>query len=712
MASIIEGYSYDIFISYRQKDNKYDGWVTTFVDNLKRELEATFKEDISIYFDENPHDGLLETHNVDKSLEGKLKCLVFIPIISQTYCDPKSFAWQHEFCSFNKMAKEDQFGRDIRLTGGNVASRILPVKINDLDPEDKAVLEDELGGVMRAVDFIYKEPGVNRPLTPDDDEKNNLNKTKYRNQINKVANAVKEIIKGLKYPGEKAQTEKSKITETKTIRQKIPWIKITVPAAILTVLLIVGLFILPSVIKKSPGGSSSIGKSIAVLPFDNLSNDPQEYFSVGIVDEILDNLFKVGGLKVIARTSSARFKDTNLSLKEIARELGVATIMEGSIRRDQNNVRITVQLIDARTEAQIWSEIYNKDISDIFSIQSEVAQAVARKLKATITPEARRLIEKKPTNNIDAWNDYLQGRYYWGKLTRQDMDSALLYFVQAKEKDPGFALAYAGIAHVWAGRRQLEISKPSEATPKAEEAIMKALELDSTHSDIYYILGTHLVWGKFDWEGGDKAFKKALEMNPNNAEAHAYYSHLLNIVAQSVLAMEHIETALSLDPKSSLIKALYGIDLLFIHKYDDAVKAFQDALSLDPAQGAAAGNISLALYYAGREEEAFKTMVKVFKNPGVIKAIEEGYAEGGIPGAHKKLADLFVERSKTVPVSAMSLAHLYSIGGDTDNAIIWLEKAIEERNPNSPYVLSPIFDPLRSDPRFQELCSRMKLPYK
>ena len=149
MSSIIEGYNYDIFISYRQKDNKYDGWVTEFVDHLKRELEATFKEEISVYFDINPHDGLLETHDVDASLKDKLKCLVFIPIISQTYCDSKSFAWQHEFCAFNKLAKEDQFGRDIRLSSGNVASRILPVKIHDLDPEDKTLLENEMGGVLR-----------------------------------------------------------------------------------------------------------------------------------------------------------------------------------------------------------------------------------------------------------------------------------------------------------------------------------------------------------------------------------------------------------------------------------------------------------------------------------------------------------------------------------------------------------------------------------
>ncbi|HLP72396.1 MAG TPA: hypothetical protein VK155_05790 [Bacteroidales bacterium] len=200
MPSIFKGYEYDIFISYRQKDNKYDSWVTEFVTNLRKELEATFKEEISIYFDENPHDGLLDIHNVDKSLAPKIRCLVFIPVISRTYCDPKSYAWQNEFCLFNKLANEDQYGRDIRLSGGNVISRILPVKIHELDPEDKEAIENELGGVLRSIDFIYRESGVNRPLKPADIKYDNQSKTDYRNQVNKLANAIKEIIGSLKNP--------------------------------------------------------------------------------------------------------------------------------------------------------------------------------------------------------------------------------------------------------------------------------------------------------------------------------------------------------------------------------------------------------------------------------------------------------------------------------------------------------------------------------
>jgi hypothetical protein len=213
MASIVPAFEYDIFISYRHNDN-LDGWVTDFVQNLEKELRSTLKDSLTIYFDKNPHDGLLETHNVDKSLEGKLKCLIFIPIISQTYCDTKSFAWQHEFVTFNKLASghfpspsgegghrsDEGFGRDIKLTNGNFASLILPIKIHDLDAEDKSLIENEIGGALRAIEFIYKEAGVNHPLKPTDNKTDNQTKTDYRNQVNKVANAIKEIITALKSP--------------------------------------------------------------------------------------------------------------------------------------------------------------------------------------------------------------------------------------------------------------------------------------------------------------------------------------------------------------------------------------------------------------------------------------------------------------------------------------------------------------------------------
>jgi Tfp pilus assembly protein PilF len=199
MASLIPDFKYDIFISYRQKDNKYDGWVTVFVDYLKRELEATFKEEIGVYFDINPHDGLLETHDVDASLNEKLKCLIFIPVISRTYCDPKSFAWEHEFKAFVEQASHDQFGLKIRLPNGNIANRVLPVRIHDLDITDIKICESVIGGGLRGIEFTYKSAGVNRPLRSNEDHPHdNLNKIYYRDQINKVANAIDEIMRSLK----------------------------------------------------------------------------------------------------------------------------------------------------------------------------------------------------------------------------------------------------------------------------------------------------------------------------------------------------------------------------------------------------------------------------------------------------------------------------------------------------------------------------------
>jgi formylglycine-generating enzyme required for sulfatase activity/dienelactone hydrolase len=217
MASIIPGYEYDIFISYRQKDNKYDGWVTEFVDNLKMELEATFKEEVSVYFDINPHDGLQESHDVAASLKQKLRSLICIPIISLTYCDPKSYAWEYEFKTFIEQASHDRFGLKINLPGGNVANRVLPVRIHDLYPEDVRLFESTLGGVLRPIDFVYRETGVNRQLRPkDDDVIKNPNQILYRDQINKVAHAIRDIIEGIKSVEYRRQDQEEEVNQEKS----------------------------------------------------------------------------------------------------------------------------------------------------------------------------------------------------------------------------------------------------------------------------------------------------------------------------------------------------------------------------------------------------------------------------------------------------------------------------------------------------------------
>jgi len=455
-------------------------------------------------------------------------------------------------------------------------------------------------------------------------------------------------------------------------------------------------------------------KSIAVLPFTIPGNDTtQEYISYGLVEEILNRLCRIGNLKVISHTSSARFGKSGLSLKEIARELGASAILEGSVQKSGNKMRITVQLIDAKTDTHLWSDKYDNTLSDIFSVYSEVAQSVARELNAVINPEEKQLIEKRPTKNMEAWEAYQKGVLFHSRLSRNDLETALHYFELAIEKDPDFALAYAGICRVWRGWEQMGIISSSEATPKAEAAVTKALELDTTYSEIYHALGGLMTWSKWNWKAGEAAFIKALELNPKNADAHSTFSHLLMILGRSDEAMKHIETAVELDPFNPKILSFYGGVLGDAGRYDDAIKAYQKALDLNPTQGVA-GNIIGALYASGREEEAVEMQKNLWGNdPELLKAFEEGYDEAGWPGANKKVGDLFVKRSEIIYVAPGRIASFYAQAGDIEKAIYWLQRAYKEHGPNLPYAFGPKnYILLKDDPRFHELAGKMNLPYK
>ena len=712
MASLIEGYEYDIFISYRQKDNKHDGWVTEFASYLKGELESAFKEEVSVYFDINPHDGLLETHDVEESLKNKLKCLVFIPIISRTYCDPKSFAWEHEFKAFVDQASKDQFGLKVKLPNGNVASRVLPVSIYDLDPVDVKLCESLLEGPLRGVEFIYAEPGVNRPLKPDDDEKINLNKTKYRNQTNKVGNAIKDVITAIRlYNPQKEEVSQGihkPVSEPRKNYIKI----ITTGLVIILAIVILGIFLIPKLVNPSV----QIEKSIAVLPFKNDSpNDSTTYFINGIMEDILTNLQTIKDLRVIYLTSVEEYRNPTKSIAEIAKELNVNFIVAGSGQKYGNTIKLRVRLIMAAKESQLWAKPYEqeiKDAKDIFKIQSQIAQAIAAELKAVITPQEKQIIEKTPTENIEAYNAYQMGRFYWRKLTPNDLNTALKYFELAKEKDADYALAYAGICYYWLGAQQMGIVSAAEAGPKAETAAKKALELDSTSAEVHYSLAIMKYEVLWDWEGGESEFKKTLELNPNDAEAHAYYSHLLNIVGRSEEAMKQIEVALKLDPRNPLIKSLYGVDLLFVHKYDEAIIAFQEALKGDPTAPVALSNLPNALHFAGRDIEALELLRMKATIPEIKEAFSNAIATEDFAGARRNVGDILVEKSKTTYINPIRMASNYAFAGDKNKAIDWLEKAYQEHEPNLPYLLSPNYDSLRDDPRFQYLCRRMNLPYK
>jgi TolB-like protein/Tfp pilus assembly protein PilF len=527
MSSLLPGFEYDIFISYRHKDNKYDGWVSEFVANLKKELEATFKDDISIYFDENPHDGLLETHNVDKSLEGKLKCLIFIPIISQTYCDPRSFAWKHEFLIFNRMAKEDQFGSEVKLSNGNVASRVLPVRIHDINAQDKALIENELGP-LRSIDFILKSAGINRPLTSKDDEVRTHGQILYRNQINKVANALKEIIYGLETCEANSTEKLPKSTPHRSLieqrikpsTQKI----LAICAGILLLFLIAGYFIFNYTSIGAKFLPVSLDKSIAILPFKNISQDTDEYFSDGMTVEVINYLAKVGDLKVISQTSIGQYKGVKKDIRTIANELGVSYILEGSVRKAGNTFRISVQLIEAETGFHLWSDEYDREITDVLQVQSNISKEITDVLKIVLTESERKNIENAQQVELTAYDFYLKGRrelmnYIANPSKGQGyLENAIGLFKNAIAGDPTFARAYSGLGQTFGYKFYRSVYTDKTSLDSVKMLADMTLQLDDKTDEGHYLRGVYFHWtGNND--GAIFEFKRALEINPNYVDA-------------------------------------------------------------------------------------------------------------------------------------------------------------------------------------------------
>jgi TolB-like protein len=712
MPSIIPGFEYDIFISYRQKDNQYDGWVSEFVENLKKELAATFKEEISIYFDINPQDGIQETYNVEKTLENKLKCLIFIPIISQTYSDPRSFAWQYEFCAFNKMAKEGQIPRDVKLSNGNVISRILPVKIRDLDDADKKLLEDEIGGKLRAIEFIFKSPGVNRPLRSNEDRPgDNLNKTFYRDQMNKVANTIKALITGIQ-PGNKVPEE----TRVNSQKKSSPVLKKILPGIVALVLLALVLFTYLHFSKVEKKPDKEFEKTIAVLPFDDMSpQHDKEYFTDGMLTEILSNLYKIGDLKVISRTSSMQYKgETKKSIREIAKELGVANILEGSVRLDENTVRINVQLIRARTEEDLWSEKYDRHFSDIFSIQSEVAQEVAKALKAKISPEVKRIIDLKLTSNPEAYKLYLQAMAE-SPYNNFDKSKAILFLKKAIELDPDFSMAYARLGN-WLSQGGVFLSTSDvlnnrEVWNVAKPYFIKALELNPDNGEAHNLFAWSLLWYEWNFKAAGKEYQETQRIFPNYSwtdyllalgqfkEAYDGAIDNINFDSKNWEAWAGIITSsyfANREPGSEIRKALNNPSVrndvnvrsesariyMYMKEYDKAISiAKQLFKELPNVESPRLEAIQAISYYKTRRLDESNIIITKLKQRSEVNV-------GGSPSFY--------------------LAMIYTEMGDINSAFEWLEKSYHDHEVEMYWLkVEPPFEPLRRDPRFNELLDKV-----
>jgi tetratricopeptide (TPR) repeat protein len=467
MASLIPGYEYDIFISYRQKDNKGDKWVSRFVEALKTELESTFKEDVSVYFDENPHDRLQETHNVDKSLEGKLRCLIFIPVLSQTYCDPNSYAWQYEFLAFLKLAGQDSIGKDIKLRSGNVASRILPIRIHDLEQEDIKLYEKETGSVLRALDFVFKTAtGVSRPLKEiEDHPQDNLNRTFYSDQINKVGHAVKEIILGLKAEIPETLKEKSPLyeplqeatkktwKETLVKHDKSPIRKSLIGAVGVVILVVLAVLVIQNVIQagRKKNITDADGRiSITVTVFDNNSNDSTlHWLTKGIPELIRNNL--TGSKELSVQNSQTMYelyesmgKSQNASIapslsREAAIKLKTRTYITGSFQIFGEDILTYVKLVDTKSNELLWTGSIEGNLDKYKYLADSLSDQLKGFLEIkSIKQKSSQEFVDVNTNSPEALRKYVGGMQL---MINGNFRLATTYFEESYLLDTSFTLA-------------------------------------------------------------------------------------------------------------------------------------------------------------------------------------------------------------------------------------------------------------------------------
>ncbi len=740
MPSLLPNYEYDIFISYRHNDNR-SGWVTEFVNALQEELASTIKEPLTIYFDKNPHDGLLETHNVDKSLEGKLKCLIFIPIISQTYCDTKSFAWQHEFVAFNRTFNGDGagesplrgsggVGRDIKLSNGNVASRILPIKIHDLDAEDKSLIENEIGGVLRAIDFIFKSAGVNRPLRSHEDHpQDNANKTFYRDQVNKVANAVKEIISALKNPSATPSIvtrNKQPITgnNQKPTRKKA----LIISLAVLLIAVTSYFFYQQPAYRTGRRSTTNdqltpLDKSIAVLPFENMSGDAaQEYFSDGISEEILNSLAQIEGLKVTGRTSSFQFKGKGMDLKEVGEKLSVATILEGSIRKQNDRLRITVQLVSTKDGYQLWSERFDRKITDVFAIQDEIAQAVSSKLKLTLLKPRDGEASAKSTSK-EAYDIYLQGRFFLNKRG-PGMQKGLELFKEAFAIDSTFAPTCEGAAYSYALLAFYDYIPSMQGIDEAKKWAFEAIQIEPNSEEAFAVLGLSALYLESDWEKANEWIQKSLTVNSSDkfesATISTYANYLMFVEADWVEAEKQLSKQLEHDPFYFLSYLNSGHLSLCQRKYNLAISAYQKAIEVNGNSSLPFTFLSFAYLLTDQAPKAIEllenNMTITGRTQGMLASLCEAYAELGNKTKAQEIYDE-VQRLKNVSnVSPLTLGRLAISLGKIDEAYQYFDLAIDQKNQGFftwkyfPWNDLKIRAAFGKDTRYKKLMDRLAFP--
>ncbi len=459
-------------------------------------------------------------------------------------------------------------------------------------------------------------------------------------------------------------------------------------------------------------------KSIAVLPFENLSEEKgNAYFADGIQEEILTRLVKIADLKVISRTSTQQFQSKPANLSEIAKQLGVANILEGSVQRSADQVRVNVQLIKAATDAHLWADTFDRKLTDIFAVESEIAKTIAETLQAKLTGSEKTAIAKRPTANPEAYELYLKGRFFWNKRTGADLRTAIEYFNQALSKDPSYALAYAGLADSYGLLEAYGAASPADSFPQAKAAAKKALELDDTLAEAHTSLASVLNDYDFDFEQSLKEFERAIQLNPNYATAHHWYSSNLVALGQFDRAVAEEKRAVELDPLSLVINATLGNAYFFARRYDEAIAQLHKTIKMDPRFYLAHWTLGQVWQLKGNLNEAiaeYRKAVELNDDPYVLALLGQAYARAGQQEEAQKILARLSEEAKSRYVHAYSFALIYLALGDKERAIDEMERAYRERAAGDVFFIKvdPLLDDLRGNPRFEALVQKVFAPRK
>jgi serine/threonine-protein kinase len=453
-------------------------------------------------------------------------------------------------------------------------------------------------------------------------------------------------------------------------------------------------------------------ESLVVLPLTNLTRDPeQEYFADGMTDALISNLAKVRALKIISRTSAMRYKGISKTVPEIAGELRVDAVVEGSVMRAGSRVRITAQLIHGATDTPVWTDSYERDLQDVLLLQSELARAITGEIQVAITPEEKKGLARARTVNPEAYEAYLKGRFHWYKLSRDHLDKALEYLELAREKDPNYALAHSQIAYVWLSRADIGLISPHEAFPIAKTEALKALDLDDTLAEVHEVLAGVKLLYEWDREGAEKEFRRAIELNPNYADVHMMYADFLISSGRVEEWKAEIGRCLQLDPLNFFFQCFQGWHLLYLGRYDEAIRQLRVILRTEPDFPAAHLALWGAFYRKGMYKEALeeaRTFFTLLGDREVTEALQVAADGAEYAAAMRAAGQKLAARSKETYVPALRVARMYAHAGEKDCALLWLEKAAaQHESPLCHLQVGWDWAILHDEPRFQSLVRRL-----